>query len=91
MSTSSAQTALPDAEASDPQKMGWMQGFPPASDKIIKFANGSNYQFPRTRWSFSHGRELGPTSNVWHGAGLVSVLPVALRDLDKLRFADEKG
>ncbi|MDP1977946.1 serine hydrolase [Undibacterium sp.] len=91
MSISSAQTALPDADASDPQKMGWMQGFPPAPDKIIKFANGSNYQFPRTRWSFSHGRELGPTSNVWHGAGPVSVLPVALRDLDKLRFADEKG
>ncbi|MFZ6780528.1 serine hydrolase domain-containing protein [Undibacterium sp. Ji83W] len=91
MSMSSAQTALPDAEASDPQKMGWMQGFPPAPDKLIKFANGSNYQFPRTRWSFSHGRELGPTSNVWHGAGPVSVLPMALRDLDKLRFADEKG
>ncbi|WP_232064065.1 serine hydrolase [Undibacterium sp. YM2] len=91
MSMSSAQTALPDAEASDPQKMGWMQGFPPAPDKLIKFANGSNYQFPRTRWSFSHGRELGPTSNVWHGAGPVSALPVALRDLDKLRFADEKG
>lgn len=91
MSMSSAQTVLPDAEASDPQKMGWMQGFPPAPDMLIKFANGSNYQFPRTRWSFSHGRELGPTSNVWHGAGPVSVLPVALRDLDKLRFADEKG
>jgi CubicO group peptidase (beta-lactamase class C family) len=91
MSMSSAQTALPDAEASDPQKMGWMQGFPPAPDKLIKFANGSNYQFPRTRWSFSHGRELGPTSNVWHGAGPVSALPMALRDLDKLRFADEKG
>jgi len=91
MSMSTAQTASPDAEASDPQKMGWMQGFPPAPDKLIKFANGSNYQFPRTRWSFSHGRELGPTSNVWHGAGPVSVLPVALRDLDKLRFADEKG
>lgn len=91
MSMSSAQTALPDAEASDPQKMGWMQGFPPAPEKLIKFVNGSNYQFPRTRWSFSHGRELGPTSNVWHGAGPVSVLPVALRDLDKLRFADEKG
>ncbi len=91
MSMSSAQTALPDAEASDPQKMGWMQGFPPSPDKLIKFANGSNYQFPRTRWSFSHGRELGPTSNVWHGAGPVSALPVALRDLDKLRFADEKG
>ncbi len=91
MSMSLAQTAFPDAEASDPQKMGWMQGFPPAPDKLIKFANGSNYQFPRTRWSFSHGRELGPTSNVWHGAGPVSVLPVALRDLDKLRFADDKG
>lgn len=94
MNMSLAQTALPDAEASDPQKMGWMQGFPPAPDKIIKFANGSNYQFPRTRWSFSHGRELGPTSNVWHGAGPVSALPVALGkpgELDQLRFVDEKG
>ncbi|MFZ6758738.1 serine hydrolase domain-containing protein [Undibacterium sp. Ji50W] len=93
MNISSAQTALPDAEASDPQKLGWMQGFPPAPDKIIKFANGSNYQFPRTRWSFSHGRELGPTSNVWHGAGPVSVLPLVSREreLDAIQFQDEKG
>ena len=91
MSTSSAQNPIPDAEASDPKKLGWMQGFPPLPEKTIKFANGSNYQFPRTRWSFSHGRELGPTSNVWHGAGQVSALPVALRDLDQLHFADEKG
>jgi len=87
----SAQTVLPDPAATDPQKLGWMQGFPPPPDKIIQLANGSNYQFPRTRWSFSHGREMGPTANVWHGAGPVSALPVALRDLDTLRFQDDKG
>ncbi|MEB0139162.1 serine hydrolase [Undibacterium sp. CCC2.1] len=65
-----------------------MQGFPPPADKLVKFSNGSNYQFPRTRWSFSHGRELGPTANVWHGAGPVSVLPQALRDLAALPLRD---
>jgi hypothetical protein len=49
--------ALPDAAASDPKTLGWMQGFPPASDKTIRFDNGSAYRFPALRWSFSHIRE----------------------------------
>lgn len=91
MSTAMADNPLPDPSATDPQKMGWMQGFPPPPDKLIKFTNGSNYQFPRTRWSFSHGRELGPTANVWHGSGAVSALPYALQDLDQVGFTDDKG
>ena len=89
--SASAQTSLPDPSTTDPQKLGWMQGFPPSPDKIIQFANGSSYQFPRTRWSFSHWRELGPSANVWHGNGTVSALPVALRDLDGVAFQDEKN
>ena len=91
ISSAIAQSSLPDPAATDPQKLGWMQGFPPAPDKLVQFANGSSYQFPRTRWSFSHSRELGPTANVWHGAGHAAVLPQALQSLDDLRFKDDKN
>jgi hypothetical protein len=73
-----------------PAKAGLDAGLPPAPDKLVQFANGSSYQFPRTRWSFSHSRELGLT-NVWHGAGYVAVLPQALQSLDDLRFKDGKN
>jgi len=91
MAQAHAQAILPDPAATDPQKLGWMQGFPPPPEKIIQFANGSNYQFPKTRWAFSHGRELGPTANVWHGYGDVSALPSAGRELDHVGFQDEQG
>jgi CubicO group peptidase (beta-lactamase class C family) len=53
-----------DALASDPVTMGWMVGSPPPLDKQIHFADGSYSRFPRTRWSYSHMRELMPTSVV---------------------------
>lgn len=79
-----AQTPL-DANASDPQVMGWMQGFPPAADKQITF---NNYlRFPHTRWAFSHIRELLPTTTVGRAGTAVSVLPQAPReDIDALEF-----
>ena len=52
-----AQTAapkLPDAAATDPVAMGWMVGFPPPADRVIRFADGSSYRFPQLRWSFSN-------------------------------------
>ena len=53
--------ALLDARASDPVAMGWMAGSPPPAAKVIRFADGSYYKFPQTRWAFSHMRELVPT------------------------------
>ena len=91
LSNAQAQMTLPDPAATDPQQLGWMQGFPPPPDKIIQFANGSNYQFPKTRWAFSHGRGLGPTANVWHGTSTASALPSALHELDSVVFQDENG
>lgn len=91
ITSAAAQTGLPDAASTDPKTLGWMQGFPPAPEKTIQFKNGSNYQFPRTRWSFSHGREIGPTANVWHGDQAVYRLPVHLQPLDNLSFVDEKA
>ena len=83
---------LPDALASDPLRCGWMQGSPPPADRQIRFADGSAYQFPQLRWTFSHCRELLPTRNVGRGCGPVSGLPRAERDdLDALRFTPLGG
>jgi len=77
----------PDARATDPVAMGWMVGAPPPPDKLIRFADGSWFRFPQTRWSFSHVRELMPTSVVRRGGGPASPVPRAERaDIDALTF-----
>ncbi len=79
--------AIPDAHASDPARLGWMQGSPPPADRVIRFADGSAYQFPQMRWSFSNFRQLVPTRVVGRGHGPVAALPRAERDdIDGLRF-----
>ncbi|WP_458763993.1 serine hydrolase domain-containing protein [Cupriavidus basilensis] len=85
-----AAPVFPDAAATDPVAAGWMQGFPPAAAKVISFTPASN-GFPRTRWSFSHIRELVPTASVWHGRGPVSPLPRAERDIGGVPFTDADG
>ncbi|MGA8516080.1 MAG: serine hydrolase [Burkholderiaceae bacterium] len=76
-------TPYPSAQASDPNRLGWMQGSPPPPAKVVKHADGSFYRFPQLRWSFSHIRQLMPTSQISRSAGPVSPLPLALRgDLD---------
>ena len=56
-----------DARESDPIKMGWMQGFPPAKDKILNAADGSFFNFPAIRWSVVNMRQLMPTVEVSRG------------------------
>lgn len=82
-----AASGFPDAAASDPVRMGWMQGFPPPADRTVRFADGSFSQFPAWRWSVSHFRELMPTVNVSRGTGGVIPLPRAeLPAIDALTF-----
>jgi len=83
-----AAPALPDPASTTVQAMGWMQGFPPPPDKVLTFDNPAVNVYPRTRWSFSHIRELVPTANVWRGSAAPSPLPRAARapDLDTVRF-----
>ena len=84
-----AQTApkFPDAQASDPTTLGWMQGSPPPADKVISFATGGTLRFPQTRWSYSNVRQMVSTTNVSRGLGAISVLPRAERsDLDGVTF-----
>ena len=42
-----AAPALPDPASTSVQAMGWMQGFPPAADKLITFDNPLGNTFPR--------------------------------------------
>ena len=83
---------IPDAHASDPARLGWMTGSPPPADRVIRFADGSAYEFPQMRWSFSNFRQLVPTRVVGRGTGPVSELPNAERDdIDSLRFTPLYG
>jgi len=89
-SLAGAQTApptFPDASRSDPVTLGWMVGSPPAQDKLVQFADGSAYTFPRLRWSFANFRQLVPTTQVGRGLGPVQALPRReIQGLDKLEF-----
>ncbi|WP_021027401.1 serine hydrolase [Comamonas sp. B-9] len=77
----------PDAADSDPIKLGWMQGSPPPADRILRFDDGSYFQFPAMRWSVSHFRELMPTVNISRGLRPAAPLPRALRsDIDDVEF-----
>jgi CubicO group peptidase (beta-lactamase class C family) len=76
----------PDAAASDPVKLGWMQGTPPPADKLIRFDDGSYFRFPQLRWSFSNWRQFVPTVSLKR-SGPAHSFPRALRkDIDALTF-----
>eukprot|EP01035_Chromulina_nebulosa_P016762 gene16762-22221_t len=81
MSDAAASKPIPTAAESDPQTLGYMQGFPPPNDKLITFQDGSFRSFPELRWAWSNIRQLVPTVNVWRGAGPASDLPRAERDI----------
>jgi hypothetical protein len=55
----------PKSKVHDPRKLGWMKGFPPPHEKVVRFAEKSFYAWPQLRWSLSHIDELMPTKRVW--------------------------
>jgi CubicO group peptidase (beta-lactamase class C family) len=83
-----AQQAPPGSHAAtDPAKLGWMQGSPPPQGKRITFTDGSALEWPQIRWSFAHYRELTATARVSRGSDTVAELPLALRgDIDAITF-----
>ena len=64
-----------DAQASNPVALGWMQGFPPAADKTIRFTDPDYFAFPKLRWTVCHFRELMPSVAVQKGTDSPSALP----------------
>jgi CubicO group peptidase (beta-lactamase class C family) len=89
--TPTAPAIPPDAAASDPNTLGWMQGFPPPADKAITYADGSFRSFPQLRWAWSNVRQLVPTVNVWRGAGPASSLPRDEQDLGRVGLTTMDG
>jgi CubicO group peptidase (beta-lactamase class C family) len=85
----------PDADASDPMALGWMQGSPPPPAKLIRFQDDRFLEFPQIRWTLSHMRELAPTAAVWRGGAAPSDLGQAPHGLeaaiDALAFEDLQG
>lgn len=73
-----AQETPPLDKVSDPQVLGWMQGFPPSDDKIIRFTDPDYFSFPKLRWTVCNFRSLMPTTAVRNGSGGADVLPVDL-------------
>ncbi|QGT79407.1 serine hydrolase [Guyparkeria halophila] len=76
------------AEASDPQTMGWMEGFPPPADKLVMQPESDFFGFPKLRWTVCHLRELLPTEVVSRGLGAPEPLDYALDEeaIDALTF-----
>ncbi len=75
------------ASESDPNKIGWMQGFPPPDDKTIGVKDGSFLEFPALRYSVVHQQQFLPTVVVSRGLGSPSVLSYALdNNIDGLTF-----
>lgn len=81
-----------DAAASDPVALGWMQGFPPADDRLIGQPDADYFSFPKLRWTVCHFRELLPTKRVSRGLGAPRPLPYALdAGIDGVRFTPSDG
>ncbi len=63
MSETNVQKYLSIVET-DPNRMGWMKGFPPLPEKILSAKDGSFFDFPALRYSVNHMREFLPTREV---------------------------
>ena len=84
LSSQHAQSEVPSAKDSDPNVMGWMDGFPPPEDKRITQPDSNYFSFPKLRWSVCHLREFLPTEEISRGIGA----PVPLDYLPPADFAD---
>lgn len=80
------------AAESDPVKLGWMVGSPPAPEKIIRFSDPDYFTFPKLRWTVCHFRQLMPTAVVNRGLGAPGDLPRRLDvSLDAVSFTPLGG
>lgn len=88
-----AQEAAPvGAAGSDPSALGWMQGFPPPEDKVIRAADPDYFTFPKLRWTVCNFRQLMPNVAVDRGPDAARALPEAPNpDLDAVAFTPLGG
>jgi CubicO group peptidase (beta-lactamase class C family) len=90
--TDAQASAHMSAEASDPRRLGWMEGFPPAPEKLIMQPESDFFSFPKLRWTVCHIRELMPTKTVNRGLGPPVPLEYAIDDgIDGVTFTPMGG
>ena len=82
-----SQSSPLSAEDSDPRKMRWMMGAPPARDKIITQPDSVFFSFPKLRWSVCNLRQFLPTKVIQRDSQRVTVLPI-VSEQDRVRFED---
>ena len=88
LSQSSAKSSLYlDAAASNPKRLGWMEGFPPPPEKLIMQPESDFFSFPKLRWTVCHIRELMPTKQVSRGIGAAVPLRYSIDErIDAVTF-----
>lgn len=69
----------------------WMQGFPPKRESVIRFDDGSFYQWPQFKWSVCNIQQLVPTKTVWRGDGAAQPLLQDLWPLQDQMITSEGG
>lgn len=75
------------AQNSDPAFYKWMVGSPPPENRIIRFEDGSYFQYPQMRWSVCHFDQLMPTKRVSRGLlAPISLERAIIEGLDNLTF-----
>jgi hypothetical protein len=75
-----------DGLASDPVRMGWMQGSPPPADKLLLASRADHMRFPMIRWSYSNMRQFVPSCRVGAGAGAKPFARTLRDDLAQTMF-----
>lgn len=85
ISLAAVQTPAP---VSDPQTLGWMDGFPPPEERTIRYPEGGFFDFPQLRWTVCHFDQLMPTRRTARGLNAPAPLPLALRqdEIDAIEF-----
>ncbi|HAH10111.1 MAG TPA: 6-aminohexanoate hydrolase [Alphaproteobacteria bacterium] len=80
------------SQPTDPVALHIMQGFPPEPKNLVRLQDGSGYIFPKTRWAFSHQRELVPTATIRRGpAPAFSFSQSPRSDIDTIGFTTLDG
>lgn len=72
---------------SDPVTLGWMQGFPPPREKVIRGTDPDFFTFPKLRWSVCNFQQLMPSVEISRGDGKPKALERNLDpNIDGLKF-----
>ena len=90
--TNAQSSSYMSAEESEPERLGWMTGFPPSPEKLIMQPESDFFSFSKLRWTVCHIRELMPTKRVNRTIGPTVPLEYAIdASIDAVTFTPTGG